>query len=232
MHRHGLAKKFGVVLKTDSTGVYVNGRVLEESLQAWFYDYLLFHGTIHINTSLNVYRQVIKLGKQPTNLSIELGKEISVDDLINALVQGVEERLDVRFNEQNITEDEYKLTQKLYRVKYNLDKWNARGREPFLVGLGKTTVEVFVAYPPTSKCRQLIDLVKNVTAELQDEVETRIWMRGRGIYQHGPNPEISPALKYVEKHSSLPAIIVNGELRFSECMPSKEDLKKAIIEAL
>ena len=228
----GLHRKFGVALKSDFTGVYVKDRILAESLQAWFYNYLLFQGTIHINTNLKIYSEVTRSRKQPATLSIELGKEICVEDVINALVQGFEKRLGVNFNEQNITEDEHKLIQKLYRVKYNLDKWNASGYAPFLIGMGKTTIEVFVAYPPTSKCRQLIDLVKNVTSDLQNEVEVRVWMRGRGIYQHGPNPEISPVLKSAEKNSTLPAIIVNGELKFSESIPSKEDLRKAIIEAL
>jgi lipoate-protein ligase A len=228
----GLQKKIGTALKADSTGVYVNNRILEESLQVWFYDYLLFQGTIHVNTNLKVYNEVIKLKKQPTNLSLELGEEMPLDDLINTLMLGIEEKLDVKFEEQNTTEDEQRLIQKLYRVKYSLDKWNIDGHEPFLIGMGKTTVEVFVAYPPTSKCRQLIDLVKNVTSDLQNEVEVRVWMRGKGIYQHGPYPEISPVLKYVDKHSTLPAIIINGELKFSESIPLREDLRKAIIKAL
>jgi lipoate-protein ligase A len=226
----GLNKKFRVTSKADATGVYINNKKVSESLQVWFYDYLLFQGIVHINTNLSIYNQVTRFKKQLTTLKLEIGEEIPVGDVINALVQGVEEKLDVKFNEQRITEEEQKLIQKLYRVKYSLDKWNISGREPFLIGMGKTTVEVFVAYPPTSKCRELIDLVKNVTSDLQNEVEIRVWMRGRGINQHGPCPEISPVLKYVEKHSTLPAIIINGELKFSESIPSKEDLRKAILE--
>jgi hypothetical protein len=225
-----LHKKFGVDPNADSMGVYINNKKISESLQIWFYDYLLFQGTVHINTNLSIYTQVTGSKKQLTTLNLELGEEILMRDVINALLQGTEEKLDVKFNEQNLTEEEKKTSQKLYRVKYSLDRWNVSGREPFLIAMGKTTVEVFVAYPPTSKCRELIDLVKSVTSDLQNEVEVRVWMRGRGIHQHGPCPEISPILKYVEKRSILPAIIINGELKFSGSMPLKEDLRKAILD--
>ncbi|MEM2984855.1 MAG: hypothetical protein QXL24_06500 [Candidatus Jordarchaeaceae archaeon] len=228
----GLQKKAEVAFRTNSSGVYLNDRILAESVQVWFYDFLLFQGTIHVSTNLKVYNQVINSEKQLTTLSLEMGREIPVDDLIDPLVLATEEKLDVKFKEQNITEDEEKLTQKLYRVKYSVDKWNIDGREPFLTGMGKTTVEVFVAYPPTSKCRQLIELIKDITSDLQGDVEVKVWMRGRGLHQHGPNPEISPALRSAEKSNIIPAIIINGELKFSGSIPSRENLRKAIIEAL
>jgi len=237
----GIAKglqRYGVDAKADPSGIYIGRERISEALPQWFYDFLLFQGTLQVNTNLDVYNEVIRTEWSSerkdalTSLSRELGKTIEVDEVKKALIQGFEERLGVRLKEQGLTEEEQKLTEKLYRVKYSLSKWNVNSRQPFLVGMGKTTVEVFVAYPPTSMCRKLIELVKDVVSDLQDEVKVMIWMRGRGIYQHGPYPEMSSALRDAEKRSIIPVILVNGELKFHEFVPSREALRKAILNAL
>jgi len=237
----GFAKglqRFGVDVKADPTGIYIDKRRISEALPLWFYDFLLFQGTIHVNTDLDVYDEVIRTNLRPirkdflASLSRELGKNIQMDEAKKAFVQSLEERLGVRFEEQGLAEDEQKLVEKLYRLKYGLSRWNIDSHEPFLSGMGKTTVEVFIAYPPTSMCRELIHLVNDVVSDMKDEVKVMIWMRGRGIYQHGPYPEISSALQAAKKRSIIPVIIINGELKFRESVPSKEVLKKALLDAL
>jgi len=237
----GFAKglqRFGVDVKADPTGIYIDKRRISEALPLWFYDFLLFQGTIHVNTDLDVYDEVIRTNLRPirkdflASLSRELGKNIQMDEAKKAFVQSLEERLGVRFEEQGLAEDEQKLVEKLYRLKYGLSRWNIDSHEPFLSGMGKTTVEVFIAYPPTSMCRELIHLVNDVVSDMKDEVKIMIWMRGRGIYQHGPYPEISSALQAAKKRSIIPVIIINGELKFRESVPSKEVLKKALLDAL
>ena len=230
-------QKFGVNSRANAYGVYIDDRRISEALPLWFYEFLLFQGTLHINTNLNIYEEVTrtrysKVRVALTSLSHELGREVSMDEVKKALLQGIKERLNVNFMEQNLTDEEQNLAQKLYRVKYGLDKWNIDAKEPFLIGMGKTTIEVFVAYPPTSMCRKLIDMVRSVTVDLGDEVEVVIWMRGRGIQQHGPRPEMSDALRDAEKQSIIPAIIINGELKFQGSIPTKEILRKAILDAL
>jgi lipoate-protein ligase A len=228
--------RFDVNLKADAYGVYIDDRRIFEALPLWFYDFLLFQGTLHINTNLNLYEEVIRTRHFEkkvalTSLSRELGKDVPIDEVKKALLQGIKERLNVSFVEHSLTNDELNLAQKLYRIKYGVNKWNIDGKEPFLIGMGKTAVEVFVAYPPTSMCRKLIDMVKSVTLDLKDKVEVMIWMRGRGIQQHGPRPEMSDALRSAEKRSIIPAVIINGELKFEGSIPSKEDLRKAILDA-
>jgi lipoate-protein ligase A len=228
--------RLGVNSKADAYGVYIDDRRISEALPLWFYDFLLFQGTLHINTDLNLYEEVIRARhfekKIPlTSLARELGKDVSMDEVKKALLQGIKERLNVNFVEYSLTNDELNLAQKLYRIKYGLNKWNIDGKEPFLIGMGKTAVEVLVAYPPTSMCRKLIDMVKNVTLDLKDKVGVMIWMRGRGIQQHGHCPEMSNALRRAKKRSVIPAVIINGELKFAGSIPSKEDLRKAILDA-
>lgn len=227
----------GVEAKADSSGVYVNNKMVSEALPLWFHDFLLFQGTLHISTDLDIYNEIIGTKWHPvkndvlTSLSHE-SCNIQIDEVEEALPQGIEQTLGIRFQGQGLTEDEQKLVEKLCRLKYRLDKWTAQARQPFLTGMGKTTVEVFVAYPPTSMCRKLIELVGDVVSDLQDEVKVMIWMRGRGMHQHGRYPEMSSALRSANKQSIIPVVIVNGELRFRESVPSKEDLRRAVVDAL
>ena len=45
-------------------------------------------------------------------------------------------------------------------------------------------------------------------------------------------PEMSGALIRAGKCSEIPLIIINGELKFRGSIPSREDLRKAILSAL
>jgi hypothetical protein len=67
---------------------------------------------------------------------------------------------------------------------------------------------------------------------MQDEVKVMIWTRGRGRFQHGPYPEISQALALADKESRVPVIIINGEVKFSKAIPSKEDLRQALLASI
>ena len=226
-------KHFYANIKTDHEGNYINGKKISEELPTWFHNYLLFQGVIHVNTDLNIYKQIVKTyKKQITSLSHELGREVEMEEVEKVILQSVEETFAVKLKQQPPTEAEVKVAEKLRRIKYNSDKWIIYGHEPFLIGMGKTAVEVLVAYPPTSKCRKLIELVKDVVSDLKDEVEIRVWMRGKGFYQHGSHPEMSNALIQVGKRGEIPLIIVNGELKFRGSIPSREDLRKAILSAL
>jgi len=230
-------KHFSANIKTDHEGNFINGKKISEGLPVWFHNYLLFQGVIHVNTDLNIYQQAVKTYKhsiqeQITSLSRELGKEVKMEEVEKAILQSVEETFAMELKQQPPIEAEVKVAEKLRRIKYDSDKWIIYGHEPFLIGMGKTAVEVFVAYPPTSMCRRLIELVKDAVSDLQDEVEVMVWMRGKGIHQHGPYPEISQALVSAQKQSVIPAIIINGELKFHGSIPSKEDLRKAIVDAL
>jgi hypothetical protein len=59
-----------------------------------------------------------------------------------------------------------------------------------------------------------------------------IGIGGKGICQHGVYPELSSALIDAEKCSRIPAIIINGELKFDKTLPSREYLRSAVVAAL
>jgi len=226
-------QKFGVDPKADPSGIYVDNGRISKALPYWFEDLLLFQGTLYISTDLNVYEEVIGTKKDRlTTLTREVGQNISMDEVKKALVQGVEERFGVRFEAHGMLEDEQKLIEKLHRVKYSFSEWNVKAHEPFLIGMGKIPVEVYVANPPTSMCRKLINLVSDAVSDLQDEIKVMIWVRGRGKFQHGPYPEVTLALVRADKESKVPVIIINGQVKFSKAIPSKEDLRKALLASI
>lgn len=188
---------------------------------------------------MDAYNRLIKTGRSLekklmiTSLSRQLRRDVSIDEAKTAIMEGFEKKLGIVFeSKKELTADEQKSADLLYKSKYSLEKWNVYGIEPFLVGMGKASLEVFVAYPPTSMCRQLINLVNDVTSDLQDDITIRVWMRGKGIYQHGVYPEMSSTLVDAEKCSRIPAIIINGELKFDRTIPSRECLRSAVLAAL
>lgn len=230
-------QKFNLSASADPHGVYVNGKRISAALPKWFYDFLLFQGTILADTNLALYNKLIARthvdkGKTGTILTREAGQEMGTGKLKEAVSEAFEEVLNIKFEKAGLTIDEKKLSEKLYKKKYSLDKWNVDGRDLFLMGMGKTAVEVFVAYPPTSKCVELIKLVNEVTDDLKGDVGVVIWMRGKGQGQHGPNMAMSSGLVNAHKASIIPAIIINGELVFRGCAPSKETLRETIARAI
>ena len=232
-------RKFSGNVEANPEGIQIKGRKMSGNLPKWFYDFLLFQVTLLINTDLEVYRKLIRIDRsltempKMTSLSRQLRKEIPLDEVKKALIEGFEKKFGIVFKkEEELIKDEQKAAKTLLKAKYGLDKWNIHGIEPFLTGMGKTSLEVIVAYPPTLMCRQLIELVKDVTSDLQDDVTVRVWMRGKGSDQHGVYPEMSEALISAEKCSRIPAIIINGELKFDRTIPSKKCLRSAVVAAL
>ncbi len=232
-------RKFSDKLEANADGIHIGERRMTGILPKWFHDFLLFQGTLLVNTDVNAYNKMIKTEKPTeqklmiTSLKRQLRKDVSMEEAKTALIDGFEKKLGIVFElKKKLTEDEQKSTNLLYRAKYNLEKWNVHGIEPFFVGMGKASLEVFVAYPPTSMCRKLINLVNDVTSGLQDDITVRVWMRGKGINQHGVYPELSSALIDAEKCSRIPAIIINGELKFDKTLPTRECLRNAVVAAL
>ena len=93
----------------------------------------------------------------------------------------------------------------------------------------KRVVELYVANPPTEKCRELIDLAEKtcevVQKELDGEIELKVWKRG----EPSSRTDHSTAVVSLIKESVLPGVIVDGKIKFTEEVPDEETLKKAIL---
>jgi len=91
----------------------------------------------------------------------------------------------------------------------------------------KIRVELFVAWPPTSLCVQLMDLTKRVVEGFEGRIEVNIYQRGQ------PYP-VQPTTGFmrVRKTVRLPAILVDGELLAERDMPDEQKLRAAIRKKL
>jgi len=220
----------GVSVKVDPYGEYltVKDKKISEAAPYFFHEILLFSGILFINTDLTVVRDVLKAEETlGTTLNLELDRSIDVNEVKGLLKKGFEKKLNVEFNIQGLSEYEQKTAEMLYKWKYGTDEWNIEGKASPTPG--KTLVEVFVAHPPTSMCSELIELVRDVTIDLQERVEIKIWRRGLGI---PPGETITPGLKKAAKESVIPAIIVNGKLKFGKGIPLRHELRATILQEL
>jgi lipoate-protein ligase A len=220
---------FGIEVEVDPYGEHlvVDNKKISDAAPYFFHEILLFSGTIFVNTDLMVARDVLKAGGMLTSLNLELNRSVDVNEVKESLKRAFEKELDIEFEVQGLTEYEQKVANILYEWKYNTDEWTIKGKAS--PAPGKTLVEVFVAHPPTFMCNELIKLVKDVTSDLQEKVEIKIWRRGLGI---PPGETITLGLKKAAKESQIPAIIINGKLKFGREIPRREELRATILHEL
>ena len=217
---------FGIQVQAEPDGIYTTeGKEMATAQPAWLSDELLLQGTVNVNTEV----KHLKIGSRGdfTSLCNELKKSIHPDEVLERVVQGIEKKLGMTFERRSLTDAEAKLAEKLYDTKYGTDRWNVEGKAPFLALTGETFVALYVANPPTSKCRQLIERVNKAVSSLMDEVKVVVWRRGLGGQQH-PVEAMPPVIITLSKANILPAVIINGDVKFALELPLEDDLKEAI----
>jgi hypothetical protein len=157
---------------------------------------------------------------------------VGVEDVQSALVQSITKRFGVTFQEEMLSPVEKKLAERLHEIKYSKHDWNFEGKAP--LSIKDVLIEVYVAYPPTRSCREIVETVQSAMSDLRENVELRIWMRGKGLDGHGlpAGVPMSIALTEAAKQAIVPAVVVNGELTFSRDVPSVEDVERRILQAL
>jgi len=211
--------------------LFINGKIVSMAMQHYYYDNLLFHGAIFVNTNMSIAREVARNELSETlttftTLSCEIGRDMAVDYVKNLLASSFEETFGVKLTVGEISEKEKEVLDALYKRKYVTDKWNIKGEAPLT--LKDALVEIYIAYPPTPLCHSLLSLINEVTADLRERLEIRLWYRGMGP---PPGVDITPGLKHASKSSIIPAVIINGELKFGPEIPSKNALRDAIEKA-
>jgi lipoate-protein ligase A len=216
----------GIQVKAEPDGIYTNaGKEIATAQPAWLSDVLLLQGTVYVNSEVENLKLAFK--RAVTTLSTELKKNILPDEITDIVVQGFEKKLEATFESKGLTDAEQKLVAKLYDTKYGTDRWHVEGKAPFLSLTGETLVALYVANPPTSKCRQLIEMVNKAVSHLMDEVKVVVWRRGLGDQQH-PLEAMPPVIITLSKANILPAVIINGEVKFALEVPLESDIGEAI----
>ncbi len=172
-------RRLGVEVNAETDRIYTTaGKEIATAQPAWLSDVLLLQGTVYVSTQMEILKSAFK--RDLTSLSAELNKNILPDEVTDIVVKGLENKLEATFERKGLTDAEQKLAAKLYETKYGTDKWHVDGKAPFLALTGETLVALYVANPPTSKCRQLIEMVDKAVSSLMDEVKVVVWRRGLG----------------------------------------------------
>jgi len=114
----------------------VGGKKISGASQSRMYNGILHHGTISVNTKLDILEQVLKpselklkaqgfpsLKERITTLSRETGRDIGIDAFKQELVKGFERILNTNFTVGVPSPWEIKTARELYEGKYKKFEW-------------------------------------------------------------------------------------------------------------
>ncbi|MEM3506500.1 MAG: biotin/lipoate A/B protein ligase family protein [Candidatus Bathyarchaeia archaeon] len=223
-------KDFNVeaTLEPYGQGLIINDKKILEIGYHCFYDQTLIQGTVFISTSLEVLNKILKhKSVDYTTLSLEAKNAIEMNEVKQSIIASFKNNLKIEFKAEGLSAFEIKVANKLYKNKYGNDGWNLKKEWP--LSWKDVLIEVLVAYPLTSRCKHIVEVVEKAIVGLEDNVELRIYKRGLGI---PPGVTITRGLNQAAKNSIIPSIIINGELVFGEKVPSENELRRAIMEKM
>jgi lipoate-protein ligase A len=116
--------------------VFIGGRKISGSAQSRRRGVVLHHGTLLVDADLTMLTRVLAAHqegirvkstskwKPVTNLREELGREIDLTELKNALIRGFEGSFGIRLTADKFTSAEKETARDLYRTKYSRKEWN------------------------------------------------------------------------------------------------------------
>ena len=118
----------------------VNGRKISGSAQCHKGEFFLQHGTLLLDVDLEkmftllripwakTCMEVVNVAKQKiTSIKNELGREVSVTAVYQALIEGFKKALNIQLVHEELTCYERELAEKLCEEKYATDNWNFYG---------------------------------------------------------------------------------------------------------
>jgi lipoate-protein ligase A len=100
---------------------------------------VFLHGSLLVNTNLNVLSEVLDIPERQIALTVrgvrsvkksvttirdEMGRDISMSEVKEALTKGFEDSYGIDLVEEKLTKEEEELALKLYEEKYIKDEWN------------------------------------------------------------------------------------------------------------
>ena len=127
----GLAAKF-----VPLSDVFIRGRKISGSAQSRRRGVVLHHGTLLVDVNLEMLTGVLtahrrgirnkstSTWKPVTRLKDELGCEVDITNLKNALIHGFERAFGIRLTQCRLTSAEEETAQNLYCSKYSRKDWN------------------------------------------------------------------------------------------------------------
>ena len=106
--------------------ILLNGRKISGSAQILKDDIVLIHGTILIDTNLELMNKVLKQQRQTYVSTIfrETNQILSMNDVKEALKKEFEETFNTEIEKTNLSTYETELIKKLLKERYRNDAWN------------------------------------------------------------------------------------------------------------
>jgi len=121
--------------------IAVKERKISGSAQAHKRGVILQHGTFLVSVDLEKMFRFLKVPKKDacidyvsiarrkiTSVADELGKQVKVDQVHEALIRGFEKALSIKLKEGSLTPNELELAQKLEKEKFATREWNLEGK--------------------------------------------------------------------------------------------------------
>ncbi len=138
----GLKSDFSPGSEKTCPNLTVEGKKISGSSQCHKKGVVLQHGTLLLDVDLEkmftflrvpwakTCMEIVNIAKNKiTSVKKELGREISIGEMENALAKGFEKALDIRLASSELTPYESELAEKLYKTKYTTNEWNTHGKE-------------------------------------------------------------------------------------------------------
>jgi len=121
----------------------VKGKKISGSAQSHKSGAVLQHGTLLLDVDLEKMFTFLRIRSTKTCLEVvnvaknkitsirkELGKNVSVEEAKQALIEGFQKALNIRLVNGKLTSYERELAKKLFKEKYTTDDWNLGGKVP------------------------------------------------------------------------------------------------------
>ena len=194
--------------------IFSNGRKVSGLALHRLYDTWLIHGTLLIDVDLSTLCKVLLRPKAPVaNITDLAPQKLTVDDARLALANSFRKFLDIDFEEKGLSEDELTQAENLLQLKYSRQNWNMQDEEQCV------QIELYIAEPPTTMCEKLVQLTQEALSSL--DTPSKLIIR-----RQGDTPAFCHSLA-----PTVPAILVNGTLKFDRRIPSEEELIESIRES-
>jgi len=122
----------------------VNGKKISGSAQSHKKGVVLQHGTLLVGVDLEkmftflrvpwvkTCVEVVNVAQRKiTSIKDELGREVSIAEANQALVDGFQKALKIKLVDRELTPHEHELAEKLSKEKYAIDNWNFNGKSVY-----------------------------------------------------------------------------------------------------
>jgi len=132
--RFGLTAEYAPI-----NSLQINGKKVCGAAGSVKDSFVFSHGSVLVDSDLHKLSRVLNPGKKlckkacvrsvrkiVSNLSVELGRNLSIGEVKEALVNGFEETFQIRLVKSVLTKEEKRLGDKLLAEKYSTAAWNSR----------------------------------------------------------------------------------------------------------